>query len=68
MDTIKFNTTIKCSGCIANVTPHLDKVVGHENWQVDLKNPNKELTITGNFNKDEIIAAVQKAGYKAEAL
>ena len=68
MKTMKFNTTIKCSGCLAKSTPHLNEVAGEDNWEVDLENPNKVLTVVGDYTKEQIIEAVQKAGYKAEAI
>lgn len=68
MDTIKFKTTIKCSGCIAKATPFLDETVGKDNWEVDIQNPDKVLTVVKDteFNEDDVINAVQKAGFKVE--
>ena len=68
METIKFKTTIKCSGCIAKATPFLDETVGKDNWMVDIQNPDKVLTVVKdtNFNEDDVINAVQKAGFKVE--
>jgi copper chaperone len=70
MEAMKFKTTIKCSGCIEKVTPVLDDKVGKDNWQVDTQNPDKILTVINdeNLTKDEIIKAVQQAGFKAEAV
>ena len=68
METNKFKTTIKCSGCIANVTPFLDEALGKDSWKVDINDPSKVLTVTGESDKDKIIRAVEQAGYKAEAL
>jgi copper chaperone len=68
METLKFKTTIKCSGCVATVTPFLNEAVGENNWQVDTKNPSKVLTINTETDQAKIIEAVQKAGYKAEKL
>ena len=68
METIKFKTTIKCSGCVAKVTPFLNKALGDDNWEVDYNNPLKLLTVVGQNNKEKIIQAVEKAGYKAEAI
>ena len=67
METLRFKTTIKCSGCLGKVTPFINKAVGEDNWEVDIENPDKILTvvpetgITGN----DIIKAVEEAGYKA---
>jgi copper chaperone CopZ len=66
METLKFKTNIKCSGCIATVTPHLNESVGEGNWQVDLNNPSKVLTIAVEASEEKVIEAVEKAGYKAE--
>jgi copper chaperone len=68
METLKFKTTIKCSGCVATVTPFLNEAVGENNWQVDTNNPSKVLTINTETDQAKIIEAVQKAGYKAEKL
>lgn len=70
METLKFKTTIKCSGCIATATPFLDEKIGKENWNVDIENPDKVLTVKkdGNLSENEVITAVQEAGFKAEKL
>jgi len=69
MNTTQFKTNIKCSGCIAAVTPVLNEMVGAENWEVDLTSADKTLTVTKeNLDKSEIRNAIEKAGYKAEAL
>ncbi len=66
METIKFKTTIKCSGCVANVTPFLNEALGEDNWEVDINDPSKVLTVVGETDHTNVIAAVEKAGYKAE--
>ena len=67
METVQFKTNIKCSGCIATVTPVLNELVGQDNWEVDLQSPDKILTVaTDEADKQEIKQAVEKAGYKAE--
>lgn len=68
METLKFKTTIKCSGCIAKVTPHLNETVGEGNWEVDLNNPAKVLTIADETDAAKVKEAVEKAGYKAEQI
>ncbi|MBA4054412.1 MAG: heavy metal transport/detoxification protein [Marivirga sp.] len=68
METIKFKTTIKCSGCVAKVTPFLNEALGEGNWQVDTTNPSKVLTVAGQPDHTKVIATVEKAGYKAEQL
>ena len=68
METVKFKTTIKCSGCVATVTPGLNEAVGANNWQVDLQSPEKFLTVntTDKEKEKEVIKKLQEVGYKAE--
>lgn len=68
MEAIKFKTDIKCSGCVAKVTPHLNEALGENNWEVDIINPSKVLTVVGEDNESKVKEALQKAGYKAERL
>ena len=68
METIQFKTTIKCSGCVAKVTPFLNDALGEDNWEVDTTNPSKVLTVLGESDQAKVIQAVEKAGYKAEKL
>jgi copper chaperone len=67
MEKLQFKTNIKCSGCIAKATPFLDEAVGRENWQVDIENPAKILSVD-NANEKKVVEAVEKAGFKAEKL
>lgn len=68
METLKFKTTIKCSGCVSKATPFLNQALGEENWEVDVKNPDKILTVVKESEKTEqdVLKAIQEAGYKAE--
>ena len=69
MKTIEVKTNIMCGSCIAKVTPVLDETVGKNNWKVDTASPGKVLTVTAeNMSEEEVISAVEKAGYKAEKL
>ncbi|MBO9729706.1 MAG: heavy-metal-associated domain-containing protein [Chitinophaga sp.] len=69
METLQFKTNIKCSGCIAVVTPVLNKIAGADNWEVDLQSPDKLLVVaTDKAGKAEIQQAIEKAGYRAEAV
>lgn len=67
METLKFKTNIKCDNCIATVTPFLNEAVGQGNWQVDVKDPKKVLTVEA-ASADTVRQAIEKAGYKAEPL
>lgn len=67
MNTLKFKTNIKCGNCVAAVTPHLNAVSGIDSWGVDLKDPNRTLTVqTDEANAETVKKAVETAGYKAE--
>jgi copper chaperone len=68
METKKFKTTIKCSGCIAKATPFLNEALGPDNWEVDTNNPSKVLSVNGENDEQMVIEAVEKAGFKAEKL
>ena len=69
MKTIQLKTNIMCGSCIAKVTPVLNETFGENNWEVDIKNPKKILSVsTVDANENDVIKAVEKAGYKAEEL
>lgn len=68
METTKFKTNIKCAGCIATVTPYLNEALGENNWEVDIENPSKILSVKGESNEATVTEALEKAGYKAEKL
>ena len=66
METKKFKTNIKCTGCIATVTPFLNEAVGERQWEVDLTDPSRILTVNTEADKNVVVRALEKAGYKAE--
>lgn len=69
MSTLKFKTNINCTGCLSKVTPVLNGENEIKNWEVDLENKDKVLSVdTTNKSATEISAIVQKAGFKAEAI
>ncbi len=69
METLKFKTNIKCTGCVAKVTPLLNNETGIEKWEVDIFNPEKILTVeTNNIDSKKILETIEKAGFKAEEL
>ena len=69
METKKFKTNIMCSSCITKVTPVLNETFGEDNWKVDTQNPKKILTVsTENASGNDVINAIEKAGYTAEEL
>ena len=65
----QFKTNINCSSCVATVTPFLNDAEGICHWEVDISNKNKVLTVKPEgITEQEIIEAVQKAGFKIELL
>ncbi|WP_298939232.1 hypothetical protein [uncultured Dysgonomonas sp.] len=51
---------------MAQVTPGLNESAGTGNWEVDINNPEKILTVTVDGNQDNIISAVKGAGFTIE--
>jgi copper chaperone len=69
MNTLKFKTNVKCGGCIATVTPHLNLVKGIVSWNVDTTDPLKIMTVeTEGISAEEIISVMKTAGYQAELI
>ena len=68
MKTTKFKTNIKCAACVEKVTPHLNQSIGQGNWEVDLQDPKRTLTVNVDVSESEINLALNKAGYKAETI
>lgn len=65
----QFKTNINCEGCVAAVKPALDKIAGTNHWEVNTSNKDKILTVDSNgVTAKQIIATVQKAGYKIESI
>lgn len=65
----QFKTNINCSSCVATVTPFLNDTEGVSHWDVDTSNKDKVLTVKPEgITEQEIIEAVQKAGFKIESL
>jgi copper chaperone len=68
METLKFKTNIKCSGCVAKVTPELNNTAGEHNWSVDIQSPDKILTVVAeDLTPEQVREAVNRAGFQAEA-
>ena len=68
METTRYKTNIKCTGCVAKVTPFLNEAIGENNWTVDYNNPEKILTIVGDTAEAKVAEALENAGYKAEKM
>jgi copper chaperone CopZ len=66
MENRKFNTNIKCTGCVEKVTPHLKALLGDTRWEVDLNDPSRPLKISGPVEVKDVQEALAKAGYRAD--
>ncbi|MCF2486653.1 heavy-metal-associated domain-containing protein [Dyadobacter sp. CY347] len=68
METLKFKTNIKCGACVATVTPFLNEDNAVENWNVDLRSPERILKVETSKTPQEIAELMKKAGYNAEEI
>lgn len=68
MEERKFKTSAKCMGCVNAIAEKLNKVVSQENWSIDLKSPDRVLTVKSSVPDEEIIGAVKEAGFKIEKI
>nr|WP_200980341.1 heavy metal transport/detoxification protein [Echinicola sp. 20G] len=64
---IQLKTNIKCGACVATVQPKLDQLP-NTTWKVDLTDPDRILTAEGEATTQEIISALEEAGYNGEAI
>lgn len=64
-----FKTNINCSGCVEKISPVLDSHKNILKWTADTASKDKILEVVSKgIQADEIITAVQKAGFKIEIL
>lgn len=65
----QFKTNINCGSCLAKVTPILNQLEGILEWSVDTASQDKILTVSSvNVDEEQIVNAINKAGFKAETL
>ena len=64
--TKQFKTNLNCSNCVRSVTNFLNEVPGVEKWSVDTDHPDKILTVEGAASSEEIMEAVDDAGFDIE--
>ena len=66
METLKFETSLKCGGCVAAIQPKMDELKGVSKWEVDLSKPVKILFVEGEaLNENEIVTTLKDAGFSA---
>lgn len=64
MKTLRFKTSIKCTGCIVSVRSQLNAIKGIQGWDVDLNSPDSLLSVQCTEDLTEMIKeAVEKAGH-----
>jgi copper chaperone len=69
MTEIKFKTNVNCNHCINKITPVLNEDKSITEWNVDLTNEDKVLTVKGeNVDGNSVIESLSKVGYIAEAI
>lgn len=66
-NTIKLKTNVKCAACVAAIKPAMDSLPA-ESWEVDLKSPDRILTLRGNVDSETVKSALEKSGYKGESI
>ncbi len=65
MKTLRFKTNIESTQSVANISDFIDNTNGIKNWEIDLRSPDKVLTIRGNVDRPgTIVRKVHKAGYQ----
>ena len=66
METLKFETSLKCGGCVTAIQPKMDELKSVSKWEVDLTKPVKILSVEGEaLNENEIITTLRDAGFSA---
>jgi copper chaperone CopZ len=69
MKEIKFKTNVNCNHCINKITPMLNGDKSITEWNVDLTNEDKMLTVKGeNVDENSVIESLSKVGYIAEVI
>lgn len=69
METLQFKTTIKCTGCLEKVTPFLNEQLQPEEWNVNILNPSKILTVNSDkMTAEQIEEKVKQAGFQIERI
>ena len=65
----QFKTTLDCGGCVSKVKSDLDNAAGIQDWNVDISNADKILTVSSKgITEDEVIAIIKSKGFKAEPI
>lgn len=69
METMTFKTNAKCMGCLAKIEEILQDKMNREEWNLDLPDSNRPLTVTSDkLAAGEIVELISKAGFKIEQM
>ncbi len=69
METLTVNTDLHCQMCVSKIKPILDQAPEVANWQVDLAQDTKPLTVTGqHLSQKYVNGLLQQAGYKVQGI
>lgn len=66
---LKFKTNLNCHGCKSSVASYLNEIESITNWDLDLNDDDKVLTVYADgITSDDLIKIIKKAGYHAESM
>ena len=68
MEEIRYRTSAKCNGCVSAIAGKLDEIMGREDWNIDLKSPDRVLTVKSDVAEEEIVSRVKGLGFKIERI
>lgn len=69
MEKMKFKTNINCNNCKRTVSAFIGKEPAITNWEVDLDNPDKILSVEADkLSPADVVQLLQKAGFKAQVI
>ena len=68
MEERRYRTSAKCNGCVSAIAGKLDEIMGREDWNLDLKSPDRVLTVKSDVAEEEIVSRVKGLGFKIERI
>lgn len=68
MEERRYRTSAKCNGCVSTIAGKLDEIMGREDWNIDLKSPDRVLTVKSDVAEEEIVSRVKGLGFKIERI
>lgn len=68
MEERRYRTSAKCNGCVSAIAGKLDEIMGREDWNIDLKSPDRVLAVKSDVAEEEIVSRVKGLGFKIERI